>query len=440
MGEKMIKVDRTAALMLILLSMFVVTSSLRLVTASGPVYIRADGSVDPPGSPLQRNGDLYTLSGNITSDSDGIVIEKGNIIIDGNGYTVKGGPDGKAFYVYGIDNVTVRNTRTEGFSYGIYLESTSRNIIYGNNLTGSTYDGIGLFDSIDNIISFNHMKENGWSGVNLYFSSGNNISGNSITNNYYGISMYSSENSSIFHNNFINNTDQISSDASPNVWDEGYPSGGNYWNDYTGADLYRGPYQNETGSDGIGDTPYSLYGSDADHYPLMKPYAGPHDMGIKAFISKTVVAENYSTTVSINVTIINYGEQAETFNFTLQTNTTIQEQTLTLVSRNSTTLTFSWNTISFPKGNYIINAYASPVPGETDTTDNTYIGWIVITIPGDVDGNGKVDMKDIGWICKAYGSTPGHPKWSPNADINDDGKVDMKDIGYACMHYGQHYP
>jgi PKD repeat protein len=50
-----------------------------------------------------------------------------------------------------------------------------------------------------------------------------------------------------------------------NVWDDGYPSGGNYWNDYAGTDLYSGPYQNETGSDGIGDTWYPV----GDHYPLM---------------------------------------------------------------------------------------------------------------------------------------------------------------------------
>jgi len=59
-----------------------------------------------------------------------------------------------------------------------------------------------------------------------------------------------------------------------NFWDDGYPSGGNYWSDYKGTDLYSGPYQNETGSDGIGDTPYVIYGDNVDHYPLMNPW-GP---------------------------------------------------------------------------------------------------------------------------------------------------------------------
>jgi len=32
---------------------------------------------------------------------------------------------------------------------------------------------------------------------------------------------------------------------------------------------------------------------------------------------------------------------------------------------------FTWNTTSFAKGNYTIDAYAPPVPNEMDTTDNT---------------------------------------------------------------------
>jgi len=56
-----------------------------------------------------------------------------------------------------------------------------------------------------------------------------------------------------------------------NVWDYGYPSGGNYWSDYTGVDVYNGPNQNVPGSDGIGDSNYTINAINNDCYPLMGP-------------------------------------------------------------------------------------------------------------------------------------------------------------------------
>jgi hypothetical protein len=57
-----------------------------------------------------------------------------------------------------------------------------------------------------------------------------------------------------------------------NIWDDGYPSGRNYWSDYDGIDLFSGPYENMTGSDGIGDTTNAIDVDNVDHYPLMRTY------------------------------------------------------------------------------------------------------------------------------------------------------------------------
>jgi hypothetical protein len=76
-----------------------------------------------------------------------------------------------------------------------------------------------------------------------------------------------------FHNNFIDNgASEPPSfppifDRSIVFWDNGYPSGGNYWSSYVGEDLFSGPAQDIAGSDGIGDTPWG-----EDHYPLMHPW------------------------------------------------------------------------------------------------------------------------------------------------------------------------
>jgi len=95
------------------------------------------------------------------------------------------------------------------------------------------------------------------------------ITGNIFSNNEYGIAIgdSSSVNNVIYHNNFINNN---AADGGNNSWDNGYPSGGNYWSNYVGVDQYRGPNQNEPGPDGIGDTPYN-FPNDCDLYPFMQP-------------------------------------------------------------------------------------------------------------------------------------------------------------------------
>jgi parallel beta-helix repeat protein len=99
------------------------------------------------------------------------------------------------------------------------------------------------------------------------------MSANNIANNTWGIYLYASSNNTICHNNFVGNTAQAQ--VIPleyvNVWDDGYPSSGNYWNDYSGVDLNSGPYQNETGSDGIGDLRYTIDSDNTDRYPLMGP-------------------------------------------------------------------------------------------------------------------------------------------------------------------------
>jgi hypothetical protein len=156
--------------------------------------------------------------------------------------------------------------------------------------------------------------------------------------------------------------------------------------------------------------------------------------------SKTVIGQNYS--LSIYVTAENQGDYTETFNITLYANTTIVEtKGVTLTSRNSTTITFTWNTTGFALGNYTISAIADTVLGETDTTDNNSTdGWVTVTILGDVNGDFKCDGKDIARIAKAYGSLIGQPAYVRNADINDDGKIDGKDIAVSAKYFGTRYP
>jgi hypothetical protein len=94
---------------------------------------------------------------------------------------------------------------------------------------------------------------------------------------------YSTQNT-IFNNNIINNTQQIQiTSGSVNVWNGGYGVGGNFWSDHFSWDIFSGPYQNETGSDGIGDAPYIIDENNVDYYPHV-PYRLPADVNDDAYV------------------------------------------------------------------------------------------------------------------------------------------------------------
>jgi parallel beta-helix repeat protein len=128
------------------------------------------------------------------------------------------------------------------------LTSSFNNSIIGNNITSNTC------------------------GIKLEGGSGNSLVGNTITNNSQGIYIITDfpNPNKIYHNNFKDNDQHVLINGA-NAWDNDYPSGGNYWSNYTGVDEKSGPYQNETGSDGIGDTPYTIDEYNVDKYPLMAP-------------------------------------------------------------------------------------------------------------------------------------------------------------------------
>ncbi|NIU60244.1 MAG: hypothetical protein GWN67_28990, partial [Phycisphaerae bacterium] len=109
-------------------------------------------------------------------------------------------------------------------------------------------------------------------GVELWASSDAVISGNTFSDNAEGVELSNSGGNTFYHNNFINNTDQVISFNSASMWNNSYPSGGNYWSHYVGNDTYSGPFQNMPGSDGIGDMPHNSTENEKDHYPLMTPY------------------------------------------------------------------------------------------------------------------------------------------------------------------------
>ena len=413
-----------------------------------------------------------------TSDNLGIYVGEwstgNNIsynIITNNGYGIR--------LEYSSNYNIISGNDITNNDYGIHLHNSSSNIISGNDITGNGKDGIHLYKSSNyNIISGNKITANKHDCISLYYSSynsiirnkitdncagiflsdssNNSISENNIANNEYGIRLVNASDNSIFHNDFINNTNQAYIEPeypSINTWDDGYPSGGNYWSDqYHGpcADHYSGPYQNETGSDGICDTPYTIDVDNQDQYPLMNPHANQHNVAVTNVTpSKTVVCQGYS--MSVNVTVENQGNYTETFNVTAYYNSNVINYTTVtnLPPGEETTVTFTWNTTGVAKGNYTIKAIADTVLDETDTDDNTKVDdWVIVSMVGDLTGpdgwpDGKCDMRDIRKVAKLFGVNYPDPNYEPNCDVTGptagvpDGKIDMRDIRGVAKHFGE---
>jgi len=175
-----------------LIGIWCATLEVPRVKASGSIYIRANGSIDPPTVPISSTDNVtYTFTGDI---NDSIVVERSNIIIDGNEYTVQGSGSGDGFNLQGISNVTIKNINIEGFLYGIHFYSSTSNIVSGNNITANNSHGIFLHLYSDrNTINGNNVIANNDDGISLFYSSLNTISGNNITaNNGYGIKLLQS--------------------------------------------------------------------------------------------------------------------------------------------------------------------------------------------------------------------------------------------------------
>jgi parallel beta-helix repeat protein len=251
-----------------------------------------------------------SISGNNVTENNNNGIElfdSSNSTINGNNVTSQQ----LGIWLYSSSNNTISGNSVENSSLpAIELASSSNhNNVRGNNVTNSG-TGVELSSSNYNSVSGNGMTYDS-TGIYVESSSGNIISGNNMTNDGSGIWPYSSDTNMIYHNDFVHNTVQVFSNYnSTNAWDNGYPSGGNYWSDYTGTDLFSGLYQNVTGSDGIGDTPYIIDSNNKDRYPLMQPWTGPAQTSTYITLSVSLIPVGSAVTCNATVSGPNAGTRA----------------------------------------------------------------------------------------------------------------------------------
>jgi|GEM_PF-1160747 parallel beta-helix repeat protein len=254
------------------------------------VYIRTDGSIDPPIAPLLTSDNItYQITADLNST---LTVQRSNIVIDGDGHTLQGSGNGEGIRLIAVNNVSITDINITGFDNGADLSETSQDSISETNITANNGVGISLYDSSNNTICRDNINANEGGALRLdYMSNYNSILGNNIINNgYVGIYVDSSSANLFCDNNIINNTiqAQVAANGYPpvNSWDNGIE--GNYWSDYLGADSHL---------NGIGDQPYTVAENNTDRFPLMglfSSFNAPQGYSLSLVSNSTITDFSYS--------------------------------------------------------------------------------------------------------------------------------------------------
>jgi parallel beta-helix repeat protein len=218
---------------------------------------------------INIQGDHCTVTGNIIQNNYLGIFCSIQSYTEITGNTISHNlKDGMRFYGGSLNEISDNNISGNTAS-GIAIAGYSNTIL--KNTLENNLRGIGL-GSTYSVVAENTIRSNTESGIYLAGSE-NTISANSISNNKWGIyitpQLAASHANHLYHNN-LNNVFNAFDNSSSIVenWDNGYPSGGNYWSDYTS----RYPNATETNKSGIGNTPYLIWSDNIDNYPLITPF------------------------------------------------------------------------------------------------------------------------------------------------------------------------
>jgi parallel beta-helix repeat protein len=340
---------------------------------------------------------------------------------------------------YSSNSVVESNVLDRNTNHGIWLDNSSDVILAGNNVTSNEWDGIYLHVSSSCAVTDNLVAGN-MNGLHFWVADNNTVTNNIVKeNNNYGMYLEDCVRNAIFHNSFSNNTRQVGTlGKCKNSWDDGYPSGGNYWSDYAGVDFYNGPFQNLTGSDGIGDAPYVIDEENLDRYPLMTPHR-VHDVSVVeiSMISSKIYV---GWVVDVNVAVKNVGGYIESFSLSaFWDNVLLGVKTVKSLHVGETVvLGYVWNTTGVvPCRNYTVKVLADGVPDETDLENNVCMIEVKVDMMGDVNGDGKVNIVDIFMVAKAFGSHMGDQRYRLDCDFNRDDVINIADIWSIAKNFGK---
>jgi parallel beta-helix repeat protein len=233
------------------------------------------------------------------------------------------------------DNCTITDNNISNLYYGIFCSVQSSTLISRNSITSNYKDGIRFCGGSQNVFTENYISGNSQSAIaiegysntisknkiennnrgigvgtsysiifgnhlvnniesGLYFAGSSNIiSSNEIIGSKWGVyfsPLFSAPNGNIFYHNTFDNTFNVGGLSAYNVqmWDNGYPSGGNHWSDY----VSKYPEADEIATSGIGNKAYEVGDNNTDRYPLIDPLDNEDSNDLPSAIAPPAVGTN----------------------------------------------------------------------------------------------------------------------------------------------------
>lgn len=250
-------------------------SSRAVFGSGGVIVVEAGQSIAQAVNRASVGDTIFVKNGHYSESS--IVVGKSVSIVgeSAESTVVDGGTTAQVLFQVVASNVLIENFTLQNTSTGPFVQAPAVRVYGASGVTVlnvtvlSAAVGIEIRSSNSTEIAYCTISESSSAGIYLRESSVDNIVvGSTVANCTRGIVFAdtASQFNRIYHDNFDNNTQQVSSFGGVNYFDDGYPSGGNYWSDYLGVDLKSGVNQDQSGSDGILDQGFAF-----DKYPLANP-------------------------------------------------------------------------------------------------------------------------------------------------------------------------
>lgn len=347
---------------------------------------------------------LYVLNQSIINNSlagNCIIISAPNITFDCQGYSIRSDDEVAGIYSNKV-NTTIKNcyismshSSYKDYGIGIKLQGADNSHLF-NNILNDQFYGLVLYSTSNTRIE-NLITNSNTVGIDIVIRSNNNslINVVSNSNSVNGFSIQISSNNNI-----------IDSDLSGNKRDV-WLGGGSKNNVFLNVNYDISKEGVQLGGELIRKWYYRAHVVDSQSTGIANATVGAYNVNNELILNLTTNESGWTPIGSL-IDYVNSGGIRTYYS--------------------------DYNIIA--NFNELQDSHYYDVTAEQNNLNDIFI-FVLSGLPGDVDGNCKVDIFDLAAVGLAYGSKPGDSNWNENADLTGDGKVNIFDLATFGLNYGR---